>query len=754
MSRPSPHAEHDEDDGQGGLSPERLIGAVRRRWKLVAAVTVVAAGLAAVAAWSIPNRYDAAAVVQIDPRKKTISNMDGVISELKADSATVESEVEIVRSRAIILRVIDVLNLRDDDEFAGAPALKKFAARIGIATLLPEEEGVRPRSTAPDPISELLGQKPGGSRPERDTVAAAFSDKLKVSRVRNTLLIEVKFSSPDPVKAARIVNTIAEVYLNDQLEQKTRAAGAATGMLEEKLTELKVKLAAAETKVEQFKAAHSIFDSSGHILSEQQLSKLMEQTVTARNATAEARAKYEQIKKLVQKGDGSGTFGDVLQSQTVRQMKEQLGIAQRREAELMTKYGPNHPDMRKVRAEVHEARANLDAEMERLVANVRNEYEVAEERERQLLANLNTLKAQELSVKGASIELKELEREATTSKQLFEALLTRYKQTAETQGLQLPDARIVERADAPLYPAFPKRKQLAIAGLVGGLALGIALALLIEVMTPGIGRLEDVEHALDMTHLSSLPQTQGTTATAQIEPLRSVRLVVADPAGPFAEAIRGVRREIDVRRRVGAPRVILIASSLPGEGSAMVASNLAHHYAMTGTRVLLIDGDLRRAGLSKQLAAQRATGLAEALGAGTPVEHAILRDATTGLHFLPAMGPAPVRLTRPEMLHSPQMNAAIASLKQQFDTIIIDAPPLLPVIDGRILADHADQIVMVLAWRRTARQIAKRALKSLGFNQEKVLGVVVSEVDPDVIAEAEGFQPALLAQQRGLGHAA
>ena len=118
------------------------------------------------------------------------------------------------------------------------------------------------------------------------------------------------------------------------------------------------------------------------------------------------------------------------------------------------------------------------------------------------------------------------------------------------------------------------------------------------------------------------------------------------------------------------------------------------------------------------------------------------------------MGPAPVRLTRPEMLHSPQMNAAIASLKQQFDTIIIDSPPLLPVIDGRILADHADQIVMVLAWRRTARQIAKRALKSLGFNQEKVLGVVVSEVDPDVIAEAEGFQPALLAQQRGLGHAA
>jgi capsular exopolysaccharide synthesis family protein len=404
----------------------------------------------------------------------------------------------------------------------------------------------------------------------------------------------------------------------------------------------------------------------------------------------------------------------------------------------MTKYGPNHPDMRKVRAEVQEARAGLDAEMERLIASVRNDYEVAEERERQLTANLDALKGQEVDTKSASVELKELEREAATSKQLFEALLTRYKQTTETQGLQLPDARIVERADAPLFPAFPKRKQLAIVGFAGGLAAAIALALVLELMTPGIGRLEDVEHVLEITHLSSLPRTQAQPH-AEIEPMRSVRLVVADPAGAFAEAIRGARREIDIRRHVGAPRIILVASSLPGEGSGVVASNLAHHYALTGTRVLLIDGDLRRATLSRQLATQRQTGLVEALGAGTPVEHGILRDATTGLHFLPAMGPAPVRMSSPEMLQSPTMQASLAGLRRQFDTIIIDAPPLLPVIDGRILADQADQLVFVLAWQRTPRQLAKRALKSLGFNQEKVLGVVVSEVAPEAIADAAGF---------------
>lgn len=763
MSRSGQHPEDEEEEQAGAVSPARLLAAVRTRWRFVATVTVLVAALVAGIVWGIPNRYDASAVVQIDPRKKTISNMEGVLSELRADSTTVESEVEIVKSRAIALRVIDILGLRDDEEFTGPPALQKFAAKIGIAHILPPEINTA-RSSAPrDAIADLIGDKPGESNPERDAVAVAFLDKLKVSRVRNTLLIEIKYSSRDPVKAARIANTVAEVYLSDQLEQKSRAAGAATGLLEEKLADLKAKLTTAESKVEQFKAAHSIFDSNGHALSEQQLTKLMEQTLAARSSTAEARARFEQVKKLVSRGgDGGGTFGDVLQSQTIRQMKEQLGAAQRREAELMTKYGPNHPDMRKVRAEVQEARANLDAEMDRLVASVRNEYEVAEERERQLTYNLNALKAQEMNVKSASIELRELEREAATSKQLFEALLARYKQTAETQGLQLPDARIVEKADAPLYPAFPKRKQLTALGLLGGLALGLALAVLLEMMTPGIERLDDVEHALDVPHLSSLPQTDlpgiGRTDQRKIaagpETLRAMRLVVADPGGIFADAIRSMRREIDIRRQVGAPRVILVASSLPGEGSAVVASNLAHHYAVTGSRVLLVDGDLRRAGLSKQLAAQRPAGLAEALSAGVPVEHGVLRDATTGLHFLPAMGPAPVRHTNPEMLQGPHMQAVLASLKRQFDTIVIDAPPLLPVIDGRILADHADQIVLVVAWRRTARQMARRAVKSLGFNQAKVLGAVVTEVDASVIAAAEGLPQQRLPHDARLGRAA
>lgn len=741
----------DEEEAAGGLGSERLLSALRRRLRLALLIALTVSAGAMVIAKQLPNRYEAAAVIQIDPRKKSISNIEGALSELRVDQATIDSEVEVVRSRAILTRTIDILGLRTDPEFAGPTALRRLAMRLGLDSYMPGGATMPP----PTPAAAADGT-PAAAAPARtggDEIAVALSDKLKVTRVRSTLLIEVRASSADPAKAARIANTIAEVYLADQLDQKSRAATVASDLLEEKIATIRTKLVDAERRVETYKAEHGIIDTEGGVtLSEKQIARLMEQTVNARNTTAEARAKYEQAQKLARSGDSGTSLADVLQSNTIRNMKEQLGTAHRRAAELSTKYGPNHPEIRKVRAEISEAQAALETEGAKLVANLRNEAETAEERERQLNANLTALKTHQISSKDDSVELKQLEREAQTTKQLFETLLVRFKQTSETRGLQLPDARIVEQADPPLFPVAPKRKQIAIAGLIGGILAGMMAALAADLLTNGLARPEDVEHVLELAHLSSLPRVPPEPASGA-EPMRAMRLVVADPIAPFTEAIRAAKREIDLRRISRRARVIVVASSLPNEGSSVVASNLAHHYALAGANVLLVDGDLRRAGLSRLLGGNRGIGLLEALSTGRAVEDAILRDATTGLHFLPAMGPAPVRLSSPELLASPRMHATLDSLRRQFDTIIIDAPPLLPVLDGRILADHCDQIVMVMTWRRTPKQMARRALKALGANAPKILGVVVNEVDDDLIADARGMgggaAPVVL-----LGHAA
>jgi capsular exopolysaccharide synthesis family protein len=390
--------------------------------------------------------------------------------------------------------------------------------------------------------------------------------------------------------------------------------------------------------------------------------------------------------------------------------------------------------MQKVRAEVAETQAQLAEEITRQVANLRNEYVVAERNEMQMRQSLTTLKEQEAATKEASVQLLELQREAATSKQIYESLLARYKQTSETQDLQLPDARIVEQADVALFPASPNRKQILLLGLLAGFGLGILIALALEFAAPGLSHPDDVERNLEVAHIASVPAV--AEAGSGPAALRSIRLVLSEPRSIFAESVRGIRRELDMRHRSGGPRVIMVASSLPGEGTDVIASNLAHHYALAGQRVLLADGDLRRAPLTRKLAPQRTTGLLDSLIHQTPVERAILHDTASGLFFLPAMSPTPLETARPDMLASRRMAETMTTLKSQFDIIILDAPPLLPVVDGRVLADYADQIVFVTTWRRTPKQLAKRALHSLGFNHDKVAGVVMNSVAQQALEDS------------------
>ncbi len=194
-----------------------------------------------------------------------------------------------------------------------------------------------------------------------------------------------------------------------------------------------------------------------------------------------------------------------------------------------------------------------------------------------------------------------------------------------------------------------------------------------------------MKRALAVDHLSSMPAIAPEGGA--IPPAKAVRLIVAEPAGAYADAIRGARRELDARRRHGGPRMVLVTSALPGEGAETIASNLAHHYALTGARVLLADTDARRQPLTRQLAPQRTLGFADQLAHGRPVEAAVLRDGLTGLHFLPACGDGPLGVSVPELLASPVTADALARLRTRFDVIVLSAPPLLPVSDARILAD-------------------------------------------------------------------
>lgn len=729
---------HEATDGEnegGGFAIADAIAIVRRRWRMILATTIAVAILGVLAALAMPSRYEASATIQIDPRKKTIVNLENVIADMQADQASIESEVEVLRSKSLALKVIAALDLRNHPEFTRPSLPTRILRLIGLA-----REQPRLMQRAPDASPGLLatGDQPAGPDPQRDEVVSAFERKLKAQRVRNTLIIEVRFTAESPLLAAKVANLILELYLKDQLNAKVRATEQATGLIEKKLEGLRRKVYEAEQRVEAFKAANSIFDAEGQVLSEKQLARLMEQTVIARNQTAEAKARFDQIRRLLGEGRGSGSIADVLQSHTVRLFKDQLVKATRHEAELLTRYGPKHPEIEKARAEVADIEAQLAREVEKIVVNLETEYRVAQERERTLADGLGGAKEQQILSKEASVRLRELEREALTSRQLFEAFLQRYKQTAETQGLQVADSRIIERADVPLYPASPRRAQIAALGLVAGLVMGLGLAFLIDLTSSGLMRPEDVALSLGIPHLASVPLLKRRSDGLET-PAAAARVSINLPTGIFAEAVRATRHAIDARRDDPGPRIILVTSALPNEGKTLLAANLAHQLAAAGVRTLIIDADLRRCSLTHQLGLEQAPGFIEAAGQAQPLDAYLLRDATSGLVVLPAGGIEGTGLAPDEALGLPGLGHRLHRLKGYFDTIIIDAPPVLPVVDARMLADHADQIVLVTTWRRTPRQLVKRAIQVLGTNAPKLVGAIINQVDPMEHARSVGY---------------
>lgn len=701
-----------------------MLAVLRQRARLIVAAAAVAGALALLAAMLTTPRYEATATILIDTREKKIVDLDQVQAGMLPDTASLESEIEIAGSSAIAGRVIDELGLGDDPELTQRSRL--------LAWIRPDAGSVRP-APGLDPTAAT-----GTSAGEPSDALAGFLSRLTVRRVRVSFMIAITFGSRDPEKAARIANAVAEAYLDEQVGTKMRAAEAATAMLDKRVGELKERLHDAERLVEKFKADNGIIDVNGRPLSDKALDSTADELVDVRTRMAAAQAKFERMQSLLDDGD-PGTVSEMMQNSRVAQLTEDLARSTREGAELETRYGPMHPAMIKAQAQVQEIRLQLNAAISKSISSLRTEYELARERDQKLTANLEVMKSSAGDNGQASVGLREFEREADAARGIYETFLKRVQETQQQQSLQLADARIIERALPPPRPSAPNRMRFVVFGIAAGFGLSLALAFLYEIFVAGAARPERIEARLGVRHLASVPPIAPEAGGFAVDPVRQIRRIVLEPQSDFAETIRTLRIEIDSRRPPGEPTTILMASPMPGEGRSLIASNLAHAYAVAGVKTLLVDADLRRGALTGSLLPEAEMGLADCLIEGRQPRLAVVRDASTGVHFLPAGMARIAPGSAPEVLASRRFAAAIAALKGEFDVLVIDCPPLLAVVDGRIIAGLADDIVLVWRWQATPAQLVKRAVRNLGANADKIAGVVVNGVPTAELAMPTRF---------------
>jgi exopolysaccharide transport family protein len=703
---------------------------LRRRYRLVLLPPAVLLALVLIYVTVVSTLYTATSTVLVDPRRANVAETNqAVLSNFGTDDATIESQTLLIQSVAILDRVVRKLKLTEDLEFAPQPGLLDPIRRLFSAR--GPSDGANPEDAARSRSVEILQRR------------------MKVTRQGTTFLVDINVSSESPQKAAKIANAIADAYFEEQVRAKYEATRIAVNWLNGQINEMKSRVVTAERAVEDFRSANNLSVAQGVTVNDQQITDLNNKLVAARVQTAEARAKYDQVQDIAKSGSDPGGINAAISSEMIMKLRTQYAEIAKNEADLSSKYGARHPLVANVRAQLRDTQRLINEEIRRILDSTQHDYDVARSRESSLQQSLDQLRGVSTSSGQAQVRLHELQREAEANRTLYESYLARSKETTAQESLEMPDSRVVTKASIPIRPSSPKTLLMLGLAIMLGLGMGTVLAFLADYLDGRVKTLEQAEAISGVPSLAAVPLIGARELAGQARRGRNdldrydpkttkllppslqpplMRYAINEPGTFFAEAIRAVRLALQRTIRTQPVKVVLVTSALDSEGKTTLAGNLAQSFATLGIRTLLIDGDLRNPQLTRSLCPRADAGLLEvAMGRVTP-ERAILVDSSTGLSILPSTTVKRADLIT-ELMFSERIVDVLDYLRHRYELIVIDSPPLVPLVDGRALAELADRIILALAWDQTPGEVLSHTINLLSPVSDRILGTVLTQVD-------------------------
>jgi succinoglycan biosynthesis transport protein ExoP len=714
----------DSKEGSVAELVDFALGFLRRRILVILAALVAVVPIGEYLALKlVPAYFAATATIIIDTRKYQIFQHTTMVGDTMIDAAGVESQLEILKSESVALEVVRKLNLAGDPEF-GSPT-------PGILGLL------------------LVPSREAASDSDRERRALAVLWKqLTVRRIGPTYVIEITFRSPHAERAAEVANAIGEAYINEQLEGKYDATHRASSWLESRLKELSDQSSATQRTVVEFKEKNNIVDAgNGRLMFEQQLSELSPQIVPAHERTAEAAARLQRVQEVLNSDSEDATINsavaDSLKNDIVTNLRTQFLELANREVEWSAHYGANHLAVVNLRTQMRQIRTALRDELKRAAETYKAEYKIARQHEENLKTELARVISEVEAANEARVTLSQLESSAQSYRSLYDNFLQRYMESVEQQTFPITEAKLITKATAPKERDFRKTLVAVAAVPAGGLALGIALAFLIELMDRAIRSSRQAEIALRTSCLALIPLVEGSkrkwsrsergagkSAGHERTIVRGsgpIWHTVDHPFSLVSEAIRSIKLAMD-QRCSELSKVVGLTSCLPDEGKSTVAASLAQGIAVAGSRVVLVDCDLRNPSLSKMLSPGATLGFIDAICGTIALRDVIWKDPDTGMAFLPAGTNSPLAHSA-EILGSGAANDLFASLREEYEYVIVDLSPLVPVVDVRATAQLVDCYLLVVEWGRTRVEMVQRALVDTPGVHENLLGVVLNKTD-------------------------
>lgn len=710
------------------LDQNELREAFRKVWRrrnLVFVTMLVLSVLTLIILIEIPPRFTGSVAIIVDPRSQKVVDVESVLEGASKDTEAVYSEAEVLTSRQLIGKLVDKLDLLNQPEFNESLKPRTLLSKVNPMNWLPDEWK-----------AALFGGNDGLTpaqlkQIQRNKVIDLVLKRLKIAPKTRTRVVTIDFQSEDRDRSMEGANTLADLYLTSQLDEKFEATQRVSGWLNDRLTDLRKKVDESDRAVEAYRASNGLINTyrastgvmggKGVTLVEQQIADLTTQLTIVRTDRGAAESKLKQVKEIISRPHGEETVAEVLDSQLVQHLREQEAEIERSIADLSQQYGERHPKLIAARAQLDDARSKIGAEVRKIIMGLENSANVARAKEAAVTGQLEELKHQIIASNSAEVKLRQLQMESDSNRAMMETFLARFKETSaqEAGNLQMPDARIISRADLPEKPSFPKIPLFMLIEIFLSGIIGVALAFIFEHLDRGFRSGVQFEHETGTPVLAMIPQVEETRG-------RAADYLVERPMSAYAEAIRSVYTSLLLTQGSERMKTIVVSSCQPSEGKSTLAISLTRMIALSGHKVILIEADLRRPSIHKQLGIDRGIGLAEVLIGNSSLEDALYSDPKTSADILLA---GKETLNPSKLLASHQMEELLAKLALEYDAIIIDTAPVLAVSDGLLLANKADGTIYSCRWATTTRETAALGLKELRDANARVVGAVISLVN-------------------------
>ncbi len=681
----------------------------KQRWTIIAFASVVLI-LTTIATFKTTPIYDAVGRIAVNRESAdALPFKDSATPNTDEDyTIAMETQVRILHSDNLAMRVIRKLGLDNNVNFTGVAKTQA-------------------------PAGELPTTSPTIDTREETKLIDTFRGGLKVATVNNTRLIEIHYSNRDPRLAADIVNGIVSSYIEQNYQTKFESAMQTSDWLSRQLADLKLKVETSQEKLIRFQREKGIVGiDEKQNLTTSKLDELSKELTETEADRIQKEANYELA------ATGNPELMARSPSEMLGQLRGRESTLKQEYALLKTQFGTNYPKVVEIKNQLDQVQDDINAEVKRMATQIKNEYLAAQQRENMVLARMEEQKREANELNQNAIEFNILKRDVDANRQLYEGLLQKLKEASLEAGLHSNNIRVVDSARVPLAPTSPDIPRNLGLGLILGLCGGVGLAFLLESLDNTVRTPEQAELVSGLPTLGVVPQFLRADAPrlhpaklslANSEPASRRAELIAQlrPNSEAAECYRSLRTSILLSALDSPPKVLLVTSPLPQEGKTTTSVNCAIVLAQRGSRVLLVDADLRRPGVHRAFGFDRKGGLSTVLAGTTTIESVMKTyPEVPNLFILPA-GPPPPHPA--ELLDASKMRSLIAEWRKEYDHVIIDTPPALSVTDPVLLSVEADSIILVIRSGKTTKDALRRAGELLWQVNARVMGIVVNGID-------------------------